>query len=198
MDERSAMTRLCAVLAILLCGPAFAQDLSPGEIFERAEAAFEAQHYQEAAELFERALRAAPSAQAAFNAGIAWEKANARARAATMLTRALDLGGLIADEADRASQLLRELAPTLGKIELVSPAGSTVRIGDVEATTPAVVYADPGTHAVAAKLAGGTRQLQIEIAAGQARSLSFEPIAPPKPKPKVRTAPARPQTVEPA
>jgi hypothetical protein len=98
---------------------------------------------------------------------------------------------------------LRALAPTLARIDLGSPAGSNVRIGDVETVTPGVVYVDPGTHSVEATLAGGARrQLTVEVGAGETRSLSFEAVEP-KPKPEVVAPPApaprdRPDALPPA
>jgi hypothetical protein len=138
----------------------------------------------------------APTAQAAFNAGIAWDAADARAPAANALTRALDLGELSTEEVREASRRLGRLVPTLGKLVLAAPSGAKVRVGDLERSVPGVIYVVPGEHALVAMLAGGTTRRQtLRIGAGEARTVSFDAPEPPKPAERPAT-PARAPDVD--
>lgn len=147
---------------------------TPGEVFREGAAKFEAKKFREAAELFEKAFALAPSAQAAYNAGIAWDEADVRARAANALTRAVNLGELSSPELREASRRLGILVPTLGKLVFESPTGAEVRVGDQSVTSPGVLYVDPGEHALEVKLPEGKeRRESVRIGAGESRTLSF-------------------------
>jgi hypothetical protein len=190
------MKTLLAVLAcvgLLWSQTAHASE-SPGEVFREAASKFENKKYREAAQLFEKAFALAPTAQAAYNAGIAWDEADARARAASMLTRAVNLGELSSIELREASRRLGLLVPTLGKLVFEGPKGVEIRVGEQSATAPGVLYVDPGQHDVEATLANGeARRESVNVGAGESRAFAFDSKAPLAPTPAPRPRPREPR-----
>lgn len=168
---------------------------TPGEVFREAAAKFDAKKFREAAELFEKAFQLAPTAQAAYNAGIAWDEADERARAASSLTRAVNLGELSSTELREASRRLALLVPTLGKLVFESPQGAEVRVGEQAASVPAVLYVDPGEHALEVTLSDGkARRESVSIGAGESRAFSFDekPTVAPKQRPRPERSKPKP------
>ncbi|MFO0571432.1 MAG: tetratricopeptide repeat protein [Polyangiaceae bacterium] len=133
-------------LAILTSSASLqAEEPTPGALFEQGQAAFAAKRFRQAAEHFEHAYRLSPTSQAAYNAGLAWDGADERARAANTLTRAINLGGLSKDELREASRRLAQLLPTLfGKISISALMGTKVRVGELEPAYPARPTSIPG------------------------------------------------------
>jgi len=184
-------------LAILTSSASLqAEEPTPGALFEQGQAAFAAKRFRQAAEHFEHAYRLSPTSQAAYNAGLAWDGADERARAANTLTRAINLGGLSKDELREASRRLAQLLPTLGKISISAPMGTKVRVGELELGVPGSAYVDPGRHPLKAVRPDGTAlEREVTVAAGETTTVSFDdtPRRSSEPKP----APLRPAEPEP-
>ena len=185
--------------AVLLLGlgagarPARADD-TPGSLFKRGSAEYRERHFQAAAKLFERAFQLAPTAAAAFNAGLAWDDAHQRAPAANALTRAVNLGKLSDEELAEASRRLALLVPTLGRISVSGPSGVRVRAGDAETLAPGVLYVEPGTVKLEIKRPDGSSESRdFTIGAGENRTLSIESEKKSEPSPPAApTKPAKP------
>ncbi len=190
------MRRLAPIkllLALALSSSVALADATPGEVFKKGRAEYNAGHFVAAAKLFERADAMAPTSQAAYNAGMAWDSAHQRAPAANALSRALDRGQLSAAEVEEASKRLAELAPSLGKLSLNEPEGAKVMLGDVESSIPGTLYVDPGTHQLRVSLPDGTLvERRVNVRAGQAVALSFQ-AAPAKARPPAPGKPSAPQ-----
>lgn len=188
----------CAALVLALAAwPARAgEPADAAAAFDEGIGHYRRKAYTEAAQAFFRAYRLTPSADAAYNAGLAWELSDKPGLAATAylvaLARELEPGAA----ADARARVER-LAPELGRIEVSAPEGAHVSVPPFELeANHAVFYLEPGRHQVSVRLRDGTRRVRpIDAAAGrtavllveEARRTAVEPSAP-RPAPEVGSA----------
>jgi tetratricopeptide (TPR) repeat protein len=160
--------------------------------------AYAAKRFVEAALHFEAAASHRPHAAALYNAALAWEQSNRPERAADAFSRALDVPGLSAAQAQNARARIAVLEKTMGTLDVVAPDGWRVQLdANTEVPTPGRVHAAPGVHQLTI-LAPDTpirhRDVTLELGKTSRLDLSAEPPpAPtPPPAPKVEAPPPPP------
>ncbi len=147
-----------ALLVALWAAPAGADERveEASGWFRQGEAAFRRGDSRVAAESFEQAHRLIPHGATVYNAGLAWAAAGERARAAQAFDEALERGGLSDNQAKDARKRLRELRPTLGRVRIAAPAGSSVNVAHLRGeNAPVSVFLVPGTYQIEVTLEDG-------------------------------------------
>ena len=147
--------------------------------FQTGSEAYQRKDFRTAARAFDEAYRIAPRGAAAYNAGLAWEGAGERIRAADDYTRALEASDLGAAERADATGRLRALERTLATLSFSSPSGTRLVLDEVELpTSTTTVHVEPGTHALRVEYRGGRGESRSVVArAGVEQSLKLgEPV----------------------
>jgi hypothetical protein len=178
-DDRplSALTAAVAVAATLWSAGARAEDpkAQAARSFHAGSEAYAHGEFPAAARAFDEAYRIAPRGAAAYNAGLAWERAQDRRRAADDYTRALEASDLGAAERADATGRLRALEGTLGQLTITAPAGTRLALDDAElpaGTTSA--HVEPGPHVLRVDYPGGKGEVRTVVArAGVEQSLKL-------------------------
>jgi len=150
--------------------------------YEDARKAFNGGAFQAAAVGFERVFHEVSNGASMLAAGRAWEKASEPALAADDFRIALSTGDLTANESTDAKERLDRLEAGLGRVRLLGPDGTTVRLAHSEAVhTPAIAHARPGAMTVIATLPDGkelTRSVVVEL--GGVATVDFRPEEAPR------------------
>jgi hypothetical protein len=121
--------------------------------------------FRAAARSFDEAHRLAPRAAAAYNAGLSWEGAGERSRAADDYTRALVASDLGAVERADATGRLRALERTLARLSLSSPPGTRLALDGVELQgSSTIAHVEPGKHELQATYADGRDETRSIVA----------------------------------
>ncbi|HMR76211.1 MAG TPA: hypothetical protein PKD61_13890 [Polyangiaceae bacterium] len=153
------------------------------QFFTAGSSAYHRGEFRAAAEAFESAHRHAPRAATILNAARAWRAAEEPGRAANAYAAALNLGGLPSEEQQNAQQQLTALSATLGRVQLLGPAGTVVGLGEQQKlAVPTEVYVAPGTYSLTALFPSGqriTRTVRVRIGTQQER-LEAPPAEPPQ------------------
>jgi hypothetical protein len=156
-----------AVALALSVGEAHAEDpkTQAARSFRSGSEAYTRGDFRAAARAFDEANRIFPRGAAAFNAGLAWESAGERSRAADEYTHALEASDLGAAERADATGRLRKLEDTLGRLVVTSPAATRLLLDDVELPGSSVtVHLEPGKHALRVEYAGGRTESRALLA----------------------------------
>jgi hypothetical protein len=186
---------LNAALALwLLATPLHAQDdpQAARQWFELAQKAYQRGDYRVAAEAFETAHAKAPHGGASFAAGLAWDKAGERGRAADALSAALSSGELPNDKRAVARTRLAALTSELARLELQPTGGILISVAHVaDARTARTVHVEPGKHTASAVWPDGHRaRTRVLVEAGDVFPVRFErprsTAVGPSPAPTVR------------
>ncbi|MBI5532457.1 MAG: hypothetical protein HY898_07065 [Deltaproteobacteria bacterium] len=165
---------VCAGLALVTCtaaapATAIAQDKAAeaATLFETASKAFEKNDFTAAASAFDKAYRLMPHGATIFNAGLAWEAAGEKARAADAYLEALTFGGLNDTQTTDASKKLKQLEKALGRVEMRSPVPARVSVLHLQyANTPLRAHLPFGMHIVRVDYASGaTRYYPVQSSA---------------------------------
>ncbi|HEX4628584.1 MAG TPA: hypothetical protein VH137_07325, partial [Gemmatimonadales bacterium] len=142
--------------------------------------------------------RLAPRAATVYNAGLAWQAAQDRPRAADAYQLALEMGALDPSFAVDARERLSALNRLLASIGVSAPIGDTVTLGHVQrAAIPARLHLEAGHYeAVCEASDGRTRTRAIDVQAGESFSFAFEvppelAPGPPAPPPVIAEVKAR-------
>jgi hypothetical protein len=159
---------LAVALAVLAQGPA--------ELFNEGQAAYKRGEYRAAAESFEAANRLAPRGATVYNAGVAWQAAQDRPRAADAYQLALEMGELEPSFASDARERLAALNKLLASVGVSAPIGATVSVAHVQrAAIPARFYLEAGHHEATCEAPDGrTARRALEVHAGESFSFAFE------------------------
>jgi hypothetical protein len=124
--------------------------------FKAGSEAYARGDFPSAARAFDEAYRIAPRAAVAYNAGLSWESAGQRSRAADDYTRALEGSDLGAVERADATGRLRALERALARLTLSAPGATRLALDDVELPSAnTVAHVEPGKHAVRATYPDG-------------------------------------------
>jgi hypothetical protein len=175
------MALAATLTATLATGGARADDAKSqaARSFQTGSEAYQRKDFRGAGRAFDDAYKIAPRGAAAYNAGLAWEGAGERARAADDYTRALEAVDLGAAERADATGRLRALERTLGRLSLTSPNGTRLLLDEVElAGSAASVHVEPGTHALRAEYRSGrgeSRTVVVRAGIEQSMRLSEPP-----------------------
>ena len=165
---------MSALFVLCLASTALAKP-DAAKSFDEGLAHYRRHEYSEAAAAFFKAYKSSPTADALYNAGLAWELAGDAATAATAYELAVTLD--LSDEAlEDARTRLERLTPTLGRVEVSAPERATVRSKPfVFKASRAVIYLDPGRHRISVSLDSG-RQVDktVTAAAGATTVLLVE------------------------
>lgn len=194
-----------ALAAVLALGPTAANAgpdpsklKAAADSFEAGTRNFGEKKYEEAAQRFEAADEAVPSAQALGLAIRARREAGQGSRAATLSALALDLYPTDADIVKLANETLAKFKPKLEevKISCVSPCiiAADAHIVHGEPATRWTVYVEPGAKvSMGASFFGGisAKEQFVKAVAGESTSIRFEP---PKDKKPTGTGGAPPET----
>lgn len=197
------------LLVVAFAHPAFGGDdarEAAAAKFKEAEAAFARRAYRESAEAFEAAAGLAPHPSVWLNASEAWEAAAEPLRAALDCERALAMSDISPPAKDEATRRVARLAARLGRLEIVGP--PSIRVG-IDGAPPEALplrrWAMPGTHALHVIEGLTARDTQVELAAGERRTIELaNAAAPPPTSPSHRSAdvttadPAEPSLAPPA
>jgi len=164
------------------------------ELFRTAEAAFSRGEYRAAALAFEAADAKSPNGGAAYNAGIAWEKAGEMARAADAFARALGSGELADARLEDATKRLGALGAKLGVLTISAPRTATFTVAHVEqAKAPRRVHVAPGAHPVHVRWASGKTETRVvRVLAGSEKQLELVEPGPGDPGAEAAEEPATP------
>jgi hypothetical protein len=164
------------------------------KLFDKGLSLYKRKKFLEAADAFHEAYVLAPTGDALFNAGRAWEGAGMRAVAATAYARAIEEGIRGNGEA-KATASLETLQKRLGKVELSMPPGSSVRVDVLSlAGEKVTLYVEPGSSTLIVVLKSGKRVTrEIETAPGDtlAESIEEPKLAAPPPKPAPKPEPPK-------
>lgn len=141
--------------------------------FQAGSEAYGRGDFRAAARSFDEAYRVAPRAAAVYNAGLSWESAGERTRAADDYTRALERSDLGTAERADATGRLRALERTLGRLTLSAPAGTTLTMDAVEVPPGSTVaHVEPGRHELHAAYADGREDTRtLNVRAGEAQAV---------------------------
>ena len=173
---------LMLLVAALLCGPAVAQDKQRAKaLYAEARAAFDAERFERAAELFAQAHAAAPDPSVKYNEGFAWAEARRPARAADAYEAALADGGLSDKLAKASRERLSKLKATLGHVVIAEPTGGSISLGHVDQQPiPLSIHIAPGKHAATLHWPDG-RSIDhpVDAVAGISKTVAF-PEPPPR------------------
>ncbi len=121
--------------------------------------------FRAAARAFDEAYRLVPRGAAAYNAGLAWESADDRRRAADDYTRALEASDLGSAERADATGRLRALESAFGRFTFSAPPGTRLVLDDVDLTGASTsVHVEPGKHALRVDYPGGKGELRTLVA----------------------------------
>jgi tetratricopeptide (TPR) repeat protein len=194
---RGALQALVVVLAIALGAPARAQIAEPSsddkaraaKLFRNGEAAFRRHQYDNAGEAFEQANSIAPHPAALFNAARAWEKAGMLVRAANLCARYLADAPEDDQRRSKANELIAELIPKLGRIQVVDKGAKDIEI-DGKPRELDVTYVDPGDHTVTGVFGDRVARRKLSVVAGTLERVVLER---PKPKPEAGAAADSPE-----
>jgi hypothetical protein len=182
----------CRALLVLIAvqavgaGRADAGETEAAAHFATASKAFERAEFETAAREFELAYSEAPHPAPLYNAGLAWFGANRMDHAADVLSVALSMEGLSAEQKLDATRRLEAAEKQLAILKLSGvSADSKVRV-DKGPTLPATarIHGSLGRHEVHAVDSDGgtmTRTITVEKADGSELAVSFEsaePVAP--------------------
>ena len=182
----------------LWCGHAgtcWADETEAKERFQRAQEAYQGGRFERAAELFEEANSLAPRAQVKYNAGIAWDHAGKPARSALAYEIALNMGGLVEDQAEAARDRLSTLRSQLGYLRINEPIGALVSVDYLEQQpVPVVAYLEPGSYRVDVNYQNHPSTQLVHINAGETQTLALELSARPPP-PNTRVLDETPDTL---
>lgn len=193
---RRFLVWLCALALSLAVLPARADNAEDaGKLFDKGLSLYKKKKFLEAADAFHEAYKLAPTGDALFNAGRAWEGAGMRAVAATAYGRAID-EGIGGNGLEKAKANLALLEKRLGKIELTMPPGASTRVDVLVLEGERVVlYVEPGTSTLIVTLKDGKRVTQeIDAAPGDSLSETIEEPKPPPPKKKPSPKPEEPKS----
>jgi tetratricopeptide (TPR) repeat protein len=173
---------LAVALAVALSGPVSAQgdENAAANAFDEGASAYSAKEFTRAAKAFERAFRLLPRGISSYNAGLAWQSAGDKARAADAYALGLAQGDLPrANDADARTRLA-ELEAVLAQIYVRSPVGGRLFVAHVQgATIPTRVHLSPGQHDIRVQRSNGrAEQQRIELVAGQSLDVDFGGDAP--------------------
>jgi tetratricopeptide (TPR) repeat protein len=159
------------------------------EEYSQGKAAFEAGDYLRAAQLFLEAYRHAPHHDALWNAARSFELAGDKARAANVYSRYLAIAPADARDRDRATAARKELAGSLGRLDIHGNA-TDIRVDDipVEGTS---TYVEPGQHLIRGREGNAVIGRVESVQAGAVVSVVLEGVAamPPPAPPPERAAP---------
>lgn len=169
--------------------------------YDQGQRAFEARDFNAAADFFETANRAAPSAQAVIQAIRAHRGAATpthEARAATLALSLLSRYPTDTRITGYAYRVIDELTPRLGRVQ-VRCQGCDLSID--QQGSEYSVFVEPGGHDVVASWGERVVNRRIEVAAGQTLPLEFSPpispiVLPPPTAPTTAPAPAPQPVVE--
>jgi hypothetical protein len=198
---------IAGVAAALALPAVAAAEPTPGQL-SRADAArhfelglrtFERGDFDRAADEFEQAYRILPHADALWNAARARDRAGQAPRAATLYAKYLrEARDETAERRDASARLLA-FSSRLGQVNVQ---GDLVRriVVDDQPLDERIFYVIPGAHVLRVSLAGGeSQQRTVEVGAGEAVSLVFEPApAAPAASPAANPSPTRAASPAPA
>ena len=185
------MRRLLIVFLTVSCSVgalsrAAAQDArrDAAAAYEEAQRAALRGEHGRAGQLFEMAYRSAPSGAALRSAIRSYHAAGQRTRAARLAFHAVTVHRDDAPTVALAGEVLAELAPALGRIDLECTPACTVSLEDgvvdTEARFALSFFVAPGTHEARISWEGrGTVDRVIDVDAGEAISLEVEAPDPP-------------------
>ena len=159
---------LALAIAIALFGAMAHADERTDEAsahFTEGVEAFSKGDARRAAAAFAEAHRLVPHGATVYNAGLAWEAAGEPARAAQAFDEALRRGGLTDEQVTDTRTRLGRLEPTLGRVRVASPDGTSVSLAHVTRGKPGIaIYVKPGRHAVSVTYADGrTERRFVEV-----------------------------------
>lgn len=192
------------VVLLLVSGVARAQDkpeVRAAELFRAGSAAYERGDYKAAARAFEEANRQAPAAAAEYNAGLAWQAAGDKLRAAGAYEHALSVGGLADAQARDARRRLGALDAALGHLHVVAPDGARIAVDRAACGTAPIddVRVQPGRHLVTMQIGSRHEERTVDAVSGAATQVRFQlAVAPESPSPPAASAsrPPSPATAE--
>lgn len=186
--RRIAPLLLCALLAgpvfgagDVFAGPDPAKLKAASESFEAGARAFGANRFEEAAQHFEAADAAAPSAKALRLAIKARKNAGQNARAASLAALALDRYGNDDETKKLAKETLDEVAPKLHKVEVSCASLCLLATGNKivhgEAAPRWTLYLDPGKTTIGASFLGkiAAPDQTVNAVAGGSSKIRFVP-----------------------
>ena len=142
--------------------------------FKEGEKAFKRHEYAAAAAAFEEAHSIAPHPAALFNAATAHQKAGKLTRAANLCARYLRDAPDDDSRRDKANELIGELTPKLGRVEVEERGASEVELDSRPLEGP-VTYVDPGDHMVTGRFGEKGVQRKISVVAGSLARVVLEP-----------------------
>lgn len=154
------------------------------DLFERAEAQFQAGDYGAAVALFRQADRQRVTPEVAFDLAKCFEKLGDEAYTAYYYRLYMKRAPEAPDTLEVAEKVGTALAKAesegQGFLELDAPRATVVRLEGREYPEPPVaLFLAPGDYEVSADFPGGRRTMMVHIVTGRTSTVAFEPLAPP-------------------
>jgi hypothetical protein len=195
MNRRCAasVTLAFALASIGRTGLAQTDDLEgrAAQLFRAGSAAYAQHEYRAAAAAFEQAYALVPRSLAILDAGLAWEAAEEKERAADAYDKALAGRELERGAEVDARARLERLERVLGRVEVRGPADATVSLEQVvDAPLPLRMHVRPGFHEARVRFADGTSTSHsFDVSAGATAQVSVRITQGPAPARSVRPLP---------
>ena len=164
--------------------------------FADGQRAYEARDFVHAGELFEEAYKHVQHHGSLWNAARSWQQAGQRARAANLVTRFLREAPAGAAQRAEATDLVHEMAPYLGRLEVHLSEGLDLVRVDGNEVVGGEVYVSPGDHEVAATGRGQARKV-VTAAAGETVSVILDVPPAQQPPAPLALAPSPPLPLPP-
>ncbi len=208
--QRSTITTLLVVCAVLVSSPAAGQDDDQkqgdargatdhaAELFRSARTAAEAGEPKRAALLYAQADAIQPHAITKYNEALEWERDGELARAADAYTLALDRRQLDTARVSDARRRLAQIQARVAAVHIIEPIGARVSVAHVvDAEIPTRLHLAVGQHDVVMRDTGCRATKTIDARAGAeldivmvcASAARAKPFPIPSPEPK--QAPSR-------
>ncbi|MEW5739800.1 MAG: hypothetical protein AB1938_12790 [Myxococcota bacterium] len=154
------------------------------DLFERAEAQFQAQDYGAAIALFREADRQRVTPEVAFDLAKCFERLNDEAYTAFYYRLYMKRAPTAPDTLEVAEKVGTALAKAEGDgrgfLELDAPRATSISVnGAAFPAPPVALFLAPGDYEVKAEFPGGTRTMMVHIATGRTTTVLFEPVQPP-------------------
>jgi hypothetical protein len=178
----SVLVLTALVLAAPMPGEAEAARFK--DLFERAEAQFQAQDFGAAIALFRQADRVRVTPEVAFDLAKCFERLGDEAYTTFYYRQYMKRAPSAPDTLEVAEKVGTALAKAeaegRGFLELEAPRAMAVRVDDRSYPEPPVaLFLAPGDYEVAADFPGGSRTMMVHIVTGRTATVFFEPVQPP-------------------
>ena len=169
---------------LALSSAAVADKAAARGYFVAGQKAFAKESYAQAARAFERAFDEEPHPAPLVNAADAWQRAGEFAKSARLCEKILALEGASEEDRQEATERLANLSEKIGTIEFKGQLGGAIVIGGETFDSGKRFYVLPGLHTLRLADKKDGRVVEVEVLAGQRRTINVEDLEAKKVEPE--------------